>query len=93
MTDKYDLEIPLSWDACYNPGSVSLLKGEAETKSHKVQQQIRFSVNYPNGKDRDLYSKKLVKKKDGIIFSEPITARHLRDPRLISKWTNVAALP
>jgi hypothetical protein len=81
MTDEYDLEIPLSWDLRYNPGSVSLSKGEVETKSHEVRQQIRFSVNYPNGKDRDLYSAKLVKKKDGIIFTEPITVRHWRDPK------------
>jgi hypothetical protein len=88
MTDAYDLEIPLRWDA----RSVSLSKGKAETKSHEVRQQIRFSVNYPNGKGRDLYSAKLMKKKDGIIFSEPITVRHCRDPKLISKWTNVAAV-
>jgi hypothetical protein len=52
---------------------VSLSKGEAETKSHEAQQQICFSVNYPNGKDRDLYSAKRSKKKAGIIFLEPIT--------------------
>jgi hypothetical protein len=27
MGDEYDLEIPLSWDARYNPGSVSVSKG------------------------------------------------------------------
>ncbi len=65
---------------------------ENEEKEDEVQQQIRFSVNYPNRKDKDLYSAKLVKKKTGIIFSEPITVRHWRDPELIAKWTNVAAV-
>jgi hypothetical protein len=48
-------------------------------------------VNYPNGEDRELYSAKLAKKKNGIIYTEPITVRHWRDPKLISKWTKVAA--
>jgi hypothetical protein len=89
--EEYDMEIPLSWDSRFNPGPVSLWKGETETKHHEVRQQIRFSVCVPNGKDAELYSVKLAKKKDGIIYSEPIIVRHYRDPALIARWAKVSA--
>ena len=87
----YDMEIPLSWDPRYNVGSIQLYQGDTVTKTHEVRKQIRFCIQIPNARDQDLYSARLSEHRDGIILTEPIVPRHLRDASLLDRWMNISA--
>lgn len=84
-TDEYDIEVLLSWDPCYNIGAVQLYQGETVTPKSEVRKQVRFCIQFPNAKDKDLYSARLSARRDGIILQEPIMPRHVRDANIIPK--------
>lgn len=89
-TDEYDIEVLLSWDPRYNIGAVQLYQGETVTPKSEVRKQVRFCIQFPNAKDKDLYSARLSARRDGIIMQEPIMPRHVRDANIIPKLDEVA---
>jgi hypothetical protein len=89
--DDYDIEIPLSWNPRHNIGAIQFYQGETEVqKNHEIKKQIRFSIQIPNAKDYDLYSARLSRNRDGIILTEPVLARHLRDADNLERFARVA---
>lgn len=91
LQDDHDIEIPLSWDPRYNVGSIQLFQGDTVTRHHEVRKQIRFCIQIANAKDQDLYSARLSQNRDGIVMTEPIVPRHLRDASKLTRWATIAS--
>lgn len=89
--DECDMEIPINWNPRYNVGAIQLFQGETVTKHHEVRKQIRFCIQVANAKDQDLYSARLSHNRDGIILTEPIVPRHLRDANKLAHWDKISS--